>query len=83
MQPGSDILVHGNECSIGCIAMGDPVSEELFVAAYDTVDRNLPLIIAPVDFRTTVAPAGSANDPVWLPELYGQIKTALEELPAS
>ncbi|NJL71304.1 MAG: hypothetical protein HC888_06675 [Candidatus Competibacteraceae bacterium] len=54
-QPGSDILVHGNECSIGCIAMGDPVSEELFVAAYDTVDRNLPLIIAPVDFRTAAA----------------------------
>jgi hypothetical protein len=80
-QPGSDILVHGNQCSIGCIAMGDPVSEDLFVVAYDTVDKNLPLIIAPVDFRTTAAPASNVTDPKWLPELYGQIKAALAELP--
>ncbi len=82
-QPGSDILVHGKECSIGCIAMGDPVSEDLFVAAYDTADKNLPLIIAPVDFRTTAIPAASATDPKWLPELYGQIKAALAELPVN
>jgi murein L,D-transpeptidase YafK len=80
-QPGSDILVHGNQCSIGCIAMGDPVSEELFVAAYDTADKELPLIIAPVDFRTTAAPESKETDPNWLPELYGQIKAALAELP--
>ncbi len=80
-HPGSDILVHGNQCSIGCIAMGDPASEDLFVAAYDTVDKNLPLIIAPVDFRTTAAPASNVTDPTWLPELYSQIKAALVELP--
>lgn len=80
-QPGSDILVHGSQCSIGCIAMGDPVSEELFVAAYDTADKNLPLIIAPVDFRTTAAPASNVTDPTWLPELYSQIQAALAELP--
>lgn len=81
-QPGSDILIHGNQCSIGCIAMGDPVSEDLFVLAYDTVDKNLPLIIAPVDFRTTAAPVSKETDPTWLPELYAQIRAALAELPA-
>lgn len=28
-SPGSDILIHGNQCSIGCLAMGDPASEDL------------------------------------------------------
>ncbi|MFQ5569343.1 MAG: murein L,D-transpeptidase family protein, partial [Rhodothermales bacterium] len=29
--PGSDIFIHGKAVSIGCLAMGDPAIEELFV----------------------------------------------------
>ncbi|CAN5458782.1 hypothetical protein BH11CYA1_BH11CYA1_00410 [soil metagenome] len=82
-QPGSDILIHGNRCSIGCIAMGDAVSEDLFVAAYDTSDKNIELIIAPFDFRTIAIPHSKDGDPTWLPELYEQIKAALKQLPGS
>ena len=81
-QPGSDILIHGNQCSIGCMAMGDPASEDLFVAAYDTTDKNLQLIIAPVDFRTNPIPPSKEGDPAWLPGLYAQIKAALMQLPS-
>ncbi len=80
-QPGSDILVHGNQCSIGCIAMGDPVSEELFIAAYDARDKDLPLIIAPVDLRKFKAPEASETDPPWLPQHYEEIKDALRAYP--
>lgn len=37
---GGDIMIHGGEVSIGCLAMGDPVSEELFVLVAKTgLDR--------------------------------------------
>ena len=42
-NPGSDILVHGTRGSIGCIAVGNPASEDLFILAYDTRDKHLPL----------------------------------------
>ena len=34
-HPGSDIFIHGNCQSIGCLAMGDPAIEEVFLAAWD------------------------------------------------
>jgi len=80
-NPGSDILVHGTNGSIGCIAMGDPVSEDLFVLAYDTHDKNLPLIVAPVDLRTEAPPDATADAPKWLPDLYSEIKTELSKYP--
>ncbi len=30
---GGDIMIHGNAVSIGCLAMGDPAAEDLFVLA--------------------------------------------------
>jgi hypothetical protein len=33
---GGDIFVHGRAVSIGCVALGDPAIEELFVLAADT-----------------------------------------------
>lgn len=80
-SPGSDILIHGSNCSIGCLAMGDPVSEDLFVLAAEAKDKNFTLVIAPVDFRRHALPPKSEADPVWLPQLYSEIKTALNEFP--
>ena len=80
-EPGSNILVHGNQCSIGCIAMGDPVSEQLFIAAYDAREKDVPLIIAPVDLRKYRPPEKQETDPQWLPELYQEITDALRAFP--
>ena len=80
-NPGSDILIHGTNGSVGCIAMGDPVSEDLFVLAYDTQDKHLPLIVAPLDLRLEGPPAANADDPKWLPDLYSEIKTELAKYP--
>lgn len=78
--PGSDILVHGSNCSIGCLAMGDPASEDLFVLANDASDKNIPLVIAPTDLRTESAPE-IVNAPTWLPDLYQAIGQELKKYP--
>ena len=34
-HPGTDIFIHGNAVSVGCLAMGDTVAEELYLSAAD------------------------------------------------
>jgi hypothetical protein len=78
---GGDIMIHGNAVSIGCLAMGDVVAEELFVLAADTGLANVAVILAPHDLRRRPAPA-DASLPAWAPSLYAQIASALDRLPA-
>jgi hypothetical protein len=80
-NPGSDILVHGTTGSVGCLAMGDQCSEDLFVLAHDTKDKNITLVLCPVDLRITKPPQPGPNDPVWLGDLYARIRTQLSEFP--
>ncbi len=80
-KPGSDILIHGSNGSVGCLAMGDTAAEDLFVLANDTVDQNIAIIICPVDLRTFKAPPLTPNDPVWLPKLYEDVGKALKNYP--
>lgn len=81
-KPGSDILIHGSNGSIGCLAMGDTAAEDLFVLANDTKDHNIAIIICPVDLRKFKPPPSSPGDPVWLPTLYKEIGQALNAYPA-
>ena len=67
---GGDIFIHGRAVSIGCLAMGDPAIEELFVLAADVGVGNLQVVIAPHDLRKRPASLGPRPDPSWLPELY-------------
>ena len=78
---GGAIMIHGSRVSDGCLAMGDPAAEDLFVLAALTGERNVRVIISPTDFRdpdtrvpTIVAP--------WLRELYSGLRTALQEFPS-
>jgi len=70
-SPGSDIFIHGREASIGCLAMGDPAIEKLFVLVARTGYENVEVIMAPYDFRKM--PPQPAGGPVWLPELYAAV----------
>lgn len=81
-KPGSDILIHGNTGSIGCLAMGDEASEDLFVLANDARQTQPRLIMCPVDMRTAPVPAAKAEDPPWLPALYAEIKETLRAFPS-
>ena len=75
---GSDIMIHGSDVSVGCLAMGDKAIEELFVLVADTGRENTELILTPVDFRTSALPTDAGDLPAWSDELYGQIRQALE-----
>jgi hypothetical protein len=69
---GGDIFIHGRAVSIGCIALGDPAIEELFVLVHDVGVTNVHAVIAPRDLRRASAPA-PAGGPSWLPELYASL----------
>jgi len=77
---GCDIMIHGKDCSIGCLAMGDEAAEELFVLAAETGIGNISVILSPVDFRKRKLPAAMPHLPEWTPELYSSIKRELEKL---
>lgn len=78
---GGDIMIHGSNVSVGCLAMGDPAIEELFVLAVDAGIENVAILIAPTDPRKRdLEPA--EGDPAWVSELYEQISAAFGELRA-
>jgi hypothetical protein len=78
---GGDIMIHGDEVSIGCLAMGDNAAEELYVLAADVgvgpgAASHVRVILAPTDLRVRRPPAGD-GDPAWLAELYAEIAAAM------
>lgn len=79
---GGDIMIHGNEVSIGCVAIGDEGAEDLFVLAATTGVSRVRAVIAPSDLRVERAPSGRGI-PAWAPELYKKIKAELASLPPS
>lgn len=54
-RTGSLIMIHGKDCSIGCLAMGDPAMEEIYTLVAEALraapDRPVPVHIFP--FRMT------------------------------
>ena len=74
---GSDIMIHGSNCSIGCLAMGDEAAEDLFVLAAETGIENVRIILSPVDFRVTDLPDSMPDAPEWTAELYESIRHEL------
>jgi hypothetical protein len=76
---GGDIMIHGKKSSAGCLAMGDPAVEELFVLAAKTGYSKVKLIMAPTDFRRNGIPDIGGRQPKWLPKLYAQISKAMTE----
>ncbi len=74
---GGDIFIHGNQCSIGCLAMGDTTIEELFVLVSDTRRENIAVIIAPYDFRAKQMIVKEGSHPPWISELYSILQTSL------
>lgn len=78
---GGQIMIHGSNASIGCLAMGDEAAEDLFVLASQVGVENTEIILSPLDFRTSNAPV-DARRPAWVKKLYAEIKAALMKLPS-
>ena len=79
-QLGGDIMIHGSDVSIGCVAMGDPAAEDLFVLAAQVGTKNVRLLFCPWDFRLT-RKNPPTDAPVWTPELYTGLERELKKLP--
>ena len=79
-NPGSDIFIHGSDKSIGCLAMGDEVIEELFVLTAQVGAENVKVVIAPQDPRASNLVAESSGLPEWTTELYSTISREVKSL---
>ncbi len=58
VAPGFDIFIHGGRASIGCLALGDPGIEEIYLAALDSRAR-------PVRVQIFPARMDAADWPAW------------------
>ncbi|MDP6439327.1 MAG: L,D-transpeptidase family protein [Candidatus Brocadiia bacterium] len=76
-QPGSDIFIHGNAVSIGCLAMGDEAIEELFCLVARMWPTEVKVLIAPNDIRGARPALTHPSNPPWTGELYGQLRQEL------
>lgn len=76
-NPGSDIFIHGSQKSIGCIAIGDANSEELFSLVAMTGLERVRVLIFPNDARKTgyFLPCEQCTDDTQ--ELYEELREEL------
>ncbi len=77
---GSDIMIHGSNVSIGCLAMGDEAAEDLFILTARAGIKNVRVVIAPVDFREQQESARIETDLKWTEALYQQIALEMNAL---
>lgn len=77
---GGDIMIHGKSASIGCLAMGDEVAEDLFVLVARMGREHTTVLLAPTDLRHKPIPRYESM-PTWIADLYEGLKIKLDELP--
>ncbi len=77
---GGDIMIHGNQVSIGCLAMGDQGAEDLFILAAQVGKERTRIVVAPTDFRVNKFDA-SSSAPSWTGELYKNLRAELRQYP--
>jgi len=77
---GGDIMIHGGNQSVGCLAMGDEGAEDLFVLAALTAHAPIEVWLCPLDFRGQDVPA-DASRPRWVQSRYLRLQKALQTLP--
>lgn len=81
-QLGFDIFIHGKSSTIGCIPIGDPNIEKLFLMVAEVGPENVEVILAPYDMRIGKRDLTVAEID-WENELYKKIRaTMAAKLPA-
>jgi len=75
---GSDIMIHGDKVTIGCVPIGNDKIEELYFLAEKVGIQNIKVILSPVDFRKIDVKINESNKVTWLKELYADIKKELK-----
>lgn len=73
---GGDIMVHGRDRSIGCLAIGDQAIEEVFALTAKVGVNRTDILIVPFDLRRLAA--SDLRD--WVQARYDRLREALLEL---
>ncbi len=74
---GYDIFIHGRDYSEGCLAIGDPAIEELFVLVVDAGFGNTEVVIVPHDPRRETLLPPARGLPAWVDDLYLKLEQRL------
>ena len=77
---GGDIMIHGSNVSIRCLAVGDEAAEDLFVLAAGIGIEKVSVILSPVDFRKTAPGEAGHALPSWVDVLYARIREELSKV---
>lgn len=72
-EPGSDIFIHGEDVSVGCLAMGNETIQELFILTESVGKENVSVVISPVDPRNKSLAVPEGGE-AWIKNLYENIK---------
>ena len=75
---GNDIFIHGKNGSAGCLAIGDPAIDDLFVLVHRIGAQNVRVIIVPNDLRYKKPVTDFSKQPKWVPQLYTLLKQELQ-----
>ncbi|MEO0662686.1 MAG: L,D-transpeptidase family protein [Planctomycetota bacterium] len=79
-EPGSDIFIHGGAKSVGCLAIGDPAIEELFLLVAETGIGNVAALLCPSDPKGPFERAGAADLPGWVEEVDARLDGELRRV---
>ncbi len=75
---GKDICIHGKNCSVGCVAIGDPAIEDLYALVENVRPANVKIILAPNDLRGHIPVRNPNLKIAWLGDLYADIARELK-----
>ncbi|MEO1729077.1 MAG: L,D-transpeptidase family protein, partial [Bacteroidota bacterium] len=79
-EPGSDIFIHGGAKSVGCLAIGDPAIEEVFLLVAETGIGNVAALLCPSDPRGPFERAEAADLPGWVEEVDARLDGELRRV---
>ncbi len=78
---GGDILIHGSRWSTGCLAMGNPAIEELFVLVADTGEKKARLVLCPCNLLQRKPQIDYKKHSAWVAALHRRLTEELRKYP--
>jgi hypothetical protein len=76
---GGDIMIHGGRVSVGCLAIGDPAIEEVFLLAERVGLAHLDALLLPHDLRHD--PRCPTEVPPWMQDRYRRMAEEVRSMP--
>lgn len=77
MKLGGDIMIHGENATIGCVPIGNEAIEDVFYMAHAVGIKNILVVMAPYDMRNGRIPELEESSVAWYGELCREIESAL------